>query len=191
MFRLLSFLIVLPFLLVGVAVVGLYAAYDEVDPCRALAVEQARRTEAQTGLHIDSVVEPWMRLQTGQLSTGRCVRELVHSWKERWRSDASADSGRDYGDNRDYRRGGGDRDYGANDRDGSDYRQTGDDLGHRGNDRDYQRDGDDTDYRQGSDDLNYRVNDRDYERAGDDTDDRDYDGGSGGDYDDSAGPDGE
>ena len=80
MFRILS---VLAVALVLVAAGGLYAAYGEIDPCRVLAVEQARRTQNATGIGISGLVEPWMRLATSQLSTGQCARDLLKSWRER------------------------------------------------------------------------------------------------------------
>lgn len=67
--------------LVGLA--GLYFAYGEVDPCRALAVERARRAETSTGLPIRGPAERWTRLETSQLSTGECVGDLLSSWGER------------------------------------------------------------------------------------------------------------
>ena len=38
-------LILVPLLVIALAAGALYAAYGEVDPCRALAVERARRAE--------------------------------------------------------------------------------------------------------------------------------------------------
>jgi hypothetical protein len=55
----------------------LFAAYGQADPCRALAVERARRSAAGT------LVEPWTRLQTSQMSTGACAGGLLDSWGER------------------------------------------------------------------------------------------------------------
>lgn len=169
MFRILSGLIALPFLLLGVAVAGLYVAYGQVDPCRALAVEEARRTEADTGIHLGGVVEPWMRIQTSQLSTGRCARELVRSWKDRWNSDERSErSGRDYGD------------YG-------DYRRDGD--AQRVNDSDRRRDGNNADGRQDGDNANGRR-DGDNANGRQDGNDRGYDGDG---YEDDSGyrPDGD
>jgi hypothetical protein len=79
----LRMLIVLPIVLIALAVGALYAAYGEVDPCRVLAVEQARRAQTESGLHIGNLVEPWTRFATSQLSTRECVRDLVRSWRER------------------------------------------------------------------------------------------------------------
>jgi hypothetical protein len=112
-------LIVLPVLLVLAAAAALYAAYGEVDPCRVLAVERARRAEAETGIHIGKMVEPWMRAETSQLSTGQCAREVLKSWKARyWDSEEKAENrdqnDRDYAGEPDYRtrnNGGDYRDY--------------------------------------------------------------------------------
>lgn len=71
-------LITIPLLLIVAAFAGLYVAYGEAEPCRALAVERARRAELPTG-----VVEPWMRVETSQMSTGACVKGLFDSWGER------------------------------------------------------------------------------------------------------------
>jgi len=56
---------------------ALFAAYGQADPCRALAVERARRSAAGT------MVEPWTRVQTSQMSTGACAGGLLDSWGER------------------------------------------------------------------------------------------------------------
>ncbi|HEX4301462.1 MAG TPA: hypothetical protein VHZ78_01620 [Rhizomicrobium sp.] len=55
----------------------LFVAYGQADPCRALAVEQARRSAARAD------VEPWTRVQTSQMSTGACAGGLLDSWGER------------------------------------------------------------------------------------------------------------
>ena len=55
----------------------LFAAYGQADPCRALAVERARRSAAGT------IVEPWTRIETSQMSTGACAGGLLDSWGER------------------------------------------------------------------------------------------------------------
>jgi hypothetical protein len=69
--------------IIALAAGGLYAAYGQVDPCRALAVEQARRAEGDSGLPVGGIVEPITRLQTSQMSTGGCARGLITSWGER------------------------------------------------------------------------------------------------------------
>jgi hypothetical protein len=140
MLRILSVLAALPLALIVLVAVGLYTAYGEVDPCRVLAVERTRLAEAQTGADTDTDtdaetgadmstdmgaetgagaegMEPWMRTQTSQLSTGQCAREMVRSWKGRvWGGEERADNqdeDRQYGDEPDYRaRDNGDRDYG-------------------------------------------------------------------------------
>ena len=56
---------------------SLFAAYGQADPCRALAVERARRT------HAGAAAEPWTRVETSQMSTGACARGLLDSWGER------------------------------------------------------------------------------------------------------------
>ena len=55
----------------------LFAAYGQADPCRALAVERARRSAAGT------IVEHWTRVETSQMSTGACAGGLLDSWGER------------------------------------------------------------------------------------------------------------
>jgi hypothetical protein len=55
----------------------LFAAYGQADPCRALAVERARRSAAGT------VIEPWTRVETSQMSTAACAGGLLDSWGER------------------------------------------------------------------------------------------------------------
>jgi hypothetical protein len=56
---------------------ALFAAYGQADPCRALAVERARRSAA------GAVTLPWMRVETSQMSTGACAGGLLDSWGER------------------------------------------------------------------------------------------------------------
>ena len=56
---------------------SLFLAYGQADPCRALAVERARRSAA------GAIVEPWTRVQTSQMSTGACASGLLDSWGER------------------------------------------------------------------------------------------------------------
>lgn len=55
----------------------LFLAYGQVDPCRALAVERARRSAG------GPASEHWTRVETSQLSTGACVGGLLDSWGER------------------------------------------------------------------------------------------------------------
>lgn len=76
-------LIGLPVLLILLAAGALYAAYGEVEPCRVLAVERARRAQDETGLPIRGLMERWSRLETSQLSTRECASDLLDSWGER------------------------------------------------------------------------------------------------------------
>jgi hypothetical protein len=76
-------LIVIPLVLVALALGVVYAAYGEVDPCRVLAVERARRAESASGLPISGAMERWSRVETSQLSTGECASQLLDSWGER------------------------------------------------------------------------------------------------------------
>jgi hypothetical protein len=75
------------FLLTAVVltVAGLYIAYGEVEPCRVLAVEQARRSD-NAGLVADTV-ERLTRASTSQMTTGECVSRLLDSWGNRLKSD--------------------------------------------------------------------------------------------------------
>ena len=73
MIRLILFIL----MLVALFFAGLYAAYGQVDPCRALAVERARHA---VGSHASVIAEPVTRAATGQMSTGACVRGLAHAW---------------------------------------------------------------------------------------------------------------
>ena len=68
---------------VALAAGGLFTAYGQVDPCRALAVERARRAENASGLPVGGIVEPISRWQTSQLSTADCTSDLIRSWGER------------------------------------------------------------------------------------------------------------
>ena len=71
-------LISFPLLLIIAALAVIYASYGEVEPCRVLAVERARRaTIAVPG------IEAWTRIETSQMSTGACARDLLDSWGER------------------------------------------------------------------------------------------------------------
>jgi hypothetical protein len=76
-------LIVIPLILIALALGVVYAAYGQVDPCRVLAVERARRAEAHSGLPIGDAMEHWSRIKTSQLSTGECTSQLLDSWGER------------------------------------------------------------------------------------------------------------
>ena len=69
-------LMITPALLVVAVFAALYIAYGQVDPCRALAVERARRTMGE----MSGVMEPWTRIETSQMSTGACFNGLLDSW---------------------------------------------------------------------------------------------------------------
>jgi hypothetical protein len=71
---------VLVFLLLvfGGFFLGLYVAYDEFDPCRALAVEKARRAALPTG-----VAEIWTTITTERRDRLACSRALIDSWRAR------------------------------------------------------------------------------------------------------------
>jgi hypothetical protein len=76
-------LIGIPLLLIVLAAGGIYAAYGEVDPCRVLAVEKARRAETANRLGFGGIMERWTRLETSQMTTGECTNGLLDSWGER------------------------------------------------------------------------------------------------------------
>ncbi|MBI1328347.1 MAG: hypothetical protein GC166_00435 [Alphaproteobacteria bacterium] len=77
------FLIGSPLLVIVLFVSGFYYAYGQVDPCRALAVERARRAAHASGLPIEDGFERWSRLETSQMSSGQCIAGLLDSWGER------------------------------------------------------------------------------------------------------------
>ncbi len=72
-----------PLLLAALLLGGLYYAYGEVDPCRVLAVERARRSAASSALPAGHGLERWARLETSQMTTGACVSGLLDSWGAR------------------------------------------------------------------------------------------------------------
>jgi hypothetical protein len=80
---LLRLLISAPIALIVLGFTGLYFAYGEVDPCRVLAVEKARRTAHTIGFDGGGLVETWTRLETSQMTTGECSSALLDSWGER------------------------------------------------------------------------------------------------------------
>jgi hypothetical protein len=71
-------LIVLLLFLFGIFFAGLYLGYATMDPCRALAVEEARRSPAPT-----TIAKLWTRIETSGMSRVSCSRALVLSWRER------------------------------------------------------------------------------------------------------------
>ena len=76
---LMSILLIAIVLTVG----GVYFAYGQVDPCRVLAAERARRAATSIGTDLGGGLEHWTRLETSQLSTGECVSGVLDSWGER------------------------------------------------------------------------------------------------------------
>ena len=71
-------LVVLALLVFGGFFVGLYLAYHTMDPCRALAVEDARRSTMPT-----TVAHVWTRIETAQMDRLHCSRGLLRSWQDR------------------------------------------------------------------------------------------------------------
>lgn len=71
-------LIVFFLFLFGAFFTGLYVAYGQIDPCRALAVEEARRSAMPTG-----IAELWARISNGGMTRPACTKALFDSWRER------------------------------------------------------------------------------------------------------------
>lgn len=71
-------LIVFLLFLFGMFFAGLYLGYGKMDPCRALAVEEARRSLAPT-----AVAGLWTRIETSGMSRVACSKALLKSWHER------------------------------------------------------------------------------------------------------------
>ncbi len=67
--------------LFGLFFAGIYLAYDSIDPCRALAVEQARRSVMPT-----AVAQIWTRIETSRMNRLSCSRSLIESWRDRMTS---------------------------------------------------------------------------------------------------------
>ena len=76
------FLVGTPLILIALVLARLYAAYGQVDPCRVLAVERARRTDIPLPF-AKAGVEAWTRMETSQMSSMECSRDLLDSWGER------------------------------------------------------------------------------------------------------------
>lgn len=79
-----SFLVAVQLICLG----PLYLLYGQVDPCRALASELARRAEAAGGLGVaveDAFgdLEINARKDIADKSTGQCASELFTSWTDR------------------------------------------------------------------------------------------------------------
>jgi hypothetical protein len=70
--------IVLLLLVFGGFFTGLYVAYDELDPCRALAVEKARRAPVPT-----AIARIWTAIATERTDRLTCTKSLLVSWHER------------------------------------------------------------------------------------------------------------
>jgi|WetSurMetagenome_2_1015567.scaffolds.fasta_scaffold381733_3 hypothetical protein len=64
--------------LFGISYAGMMLAYGETDPCRALAVEEARRSVAPT-----PVAHFFSRIETRQMSRLQCSTDLATSWWDR------------------------------------------------------------------------------------------------------------
>jgi len=60
---------------------GLQLGYDTMDPCRALAVEKARRSLLPT-----AVAHIWSRADTEKMGALRCTSGLIGSWRNRLQS---------------------------------------------------------------------------------------------------------
>lgn len=72
-----------PLIAIVLLVGGIYFAYGQIDPCRVLAVERARRATTSIGTDLGGGLEQWTRLETSQMSTGECVSGVLDSWGER------------------------------------------------------------------------------------------------------------
>lgn len=57
---------------------GLYAAYGEIEPCRMLAVESARRMAPDAAA--EPAQERLTRAATSQMTPGACLSKLLDSW---------------------------------------------------------------------------------------------------------------
>jgi hypothetical protein len=62
----------------GMFFAGMYAAYNEIDPCRALAVEQARRSPLPT-----AIATAWNKIGASHHNRLSCSRSLILSWHDR------------------------------------------------------------------------------------------------------------
>jgi hypothetical protein len=71
-------LIVFLLFIFGIFFAGLYLAYGTMEPCHALAVDEARRSPVPT-----RVARLWTRIETSGMSQVSCSRALVMSWRER------------------------------------------------------------------------------------------------------------
>jgi hypothetical protein len=71
-------LIVFLLFVFGIFFAGTYLAYGQIDPCRALAVEEARRSAFPT-----TIAQVGTRIETDGMTRPACTKSLVHSWWER------------------------------------------------------------------------------------------------------------
>lgn len=71
-------LILFALFLFGMFFAGIYLAYDSIDPCRALATEEARRSMMPT-----AIAQMWTRIETSHMNRLSCSRSLIESWRER------------------------------------------------------------------------------------------------------------
>jgi hypothetical protein len=71
-------LIVFLLFIFGMFFAGIYLAYGQIDPCRALAVEQARHSLVPSG-----IAELWTRIDNAGMSRPACTRDLLKSWRDR------------------------------------------------------------------------------------------------------------
>ncbi len=65
-------------LIAAVAVCAVFLAYSTIDPCRALAIERARRSPLPAGF-----ARPLTELSVSGLSETACTADLLRSWRER------------------------------------------------------------------------------------------------------------
>jgi hypothetical protein len=71
-------LVVLLLLVFGAFFTTLYVAYDEFDPCRALAAEKARRAPLPT-----PIAKVWTSITTARHDRLSCTKSLLASWRQR------------------------------------------------------------------------------------------------------------
>lgn len=64
--------------LFGAFFAGIYLSYGSIDPCRALAIEEARRSPLPT-----PVAEIWNRMVNSRTDRLQCSRGLIESWRAR------------------------------------------------------------------------------------------------------------
>ena len=64
--------------LFGAFFTGLNVAYNEVDPCRALAVENTRRSPLP-----DAIARAWNKIGARHENRLSCTRSLILSWRGR------------------------------------------------------------------------------------------------------------